>query len=157
VNDARKVAIWGMTLLWIGWTGVAMAAQPATPQKGGNAGDGWPDTRAGAMARRWVEAFAKGDSAMRACLTETMATESIEQRGIPERIKSYKEVRERFGTLELASINKSKPAELEATLIASADMSKHKFVFTVQSKPPYKLISVGRLEQRSGHGHGFGH
>ena len=156
MNGVRGVAIGSVALLWIGWAGVATGA-PAAPAKK-SAKDGWPDTRAGAMARRWVEAFAKGDSAMKACLTENLAPESLEQRGIPERITNYRSLRERFGTLVLASIDKSKPTELEATLMASADMSKHKFVFTVQSKAPYKLISVGRLEQRPGHGgHGFGH
>jgi hypothetical protein len=117
--------------------------------------DGWPDTPAAAMARRWVVAFSKGDSAMRVCLAEVMTPEAIAQRGIAERITTYRASRERFGTLVLGSIDKSKPAELEATLIAS-DLSKHKFVFTVQNKPPYKLVSVGRLEHRGG-GHGFGH
>lgn len=154
---AQRVVIGSAALLWILGAGVAMAAPATGTKKSGSAGDGWPDTKAGAMARRWVAAFAKGDSAMKACLTEILAPESLEQRGIPERITNYQSSRERFGTLELVSVDKSQPVELEVTLMASADMSKHKFVFTVQSKPPYKLISVGRLETRSGHGHGFGH
>ena len=119
--------------------------------------DGWPDTRAGIVARKWVEAFAKGDSAMRVCLTENLAAESLEEIGMSRRLSNYRASRERFGTLVLGSIEKSKPTELHATLIAS-DLSKHQFVFTLQSKPPYKLISVGRLEHRhSSGGHGFGH
>jgi hypothetical protein len=44
------------------------------------------------------------------------------------------------------------------TLIAS-DLSVNDFVFTVQTAPPHKLVSVGRLERRTvGHGmFGFHH
>ena len=126
----------------------------AAPAKLGR--DGWPDTRAGAMARKWDEAFAKGDSAMRLCLTENLAAESLEEIGMARRLSNYRASRERFGTLVLGSVDKSQPTELRATLIA-ADLSKHAFVFTVQGKPPYKLISVGRVEHRHSGGHGFGH
>lgn len=118
--------------------------------------DGWPDTRAGAAARRWVEAFSKGEPAMRACLTEILAPESLAERSIEERIETYRGLRERFGSLALASIDRSAPGELQATLLAS-DLSRHRFVFTVQTEPPYKLISVGRLERRGGGHSGFRH
>ena len=118
--------------------------------------DGWPDSRAGAAARRWVEAFSQGETAMRDCLAEILTPESLAERGLDERIESYRSLRERFGSLVLASIDRSGPAEIEATLIAS-DMSRHKFVFKVQAEPPHKLVSVGRLEHRGGGHPGYHH
>lgn len=146
--------------------GIAATPVPATasaPAAGTGAGatvppaarDGWPDTPAGAAARRWVDAFSKGETAMRQALTELLAPESLATRGLDARMETYRESRERFGTLVLATVEKSAPAELEATLLA-ADLSRHRFVFKTQPASPYKLLSVGRMELQPG-GHGFNH
>ncbi len=127
------------------------AADPAKPAPA--AKDGWPDTPAGAAARRWVAAFSKGEEAMRGCLKEILAPASLATRGIEERMTTYRENRERFGTLTLASIEKSAPDEVEATLLA-ADLSKHRFVFKVDPAEPHLLLSVGRLEVQQVPGHG---
>lgn len=128
------------------------AAGQASPRM---AKDGWPDTPAGAAARRWVTAFSQGEDAMRATIHDLMAPASLAARGIEERMKTYRENRERFGTLTLATIEKSSPDEVEATLLAT-DLTKHRFVFKVEPAEPHKLISVGRIETRPGHA-GFHH
>lgn len=153
-----------------GWIGIAIglvllpAALGAAPLPAGAVKDttkrsarrdGWPESRPGGIARRWVASFSKGEDAMRACLTETLAPASLESKGIAQRLASYCELRERLGSLTLASVDKSTPGELRATLLAS-DLTRHQFVFTVQTEPPYKLVSVGRMEHRTGHG-GFRH
>jgi hypothetical protein len=93
---------------------------------------------------------------MRACLTEILAPASLAARGIEERMATYRENREKFGTLTLASIEKSAPGEVEATLLA-ADLSKHRFVFKVEPAEPHRLLSVGRIETHSVPGHGGFH
>jgi hypothetical protein len=119
--------------------------------------DGWPDTREGALARRWVEAFSKGEKAMRATLPEILTPEGLAKTSMDERMKRYRDSYDRMGALMLLRIEKSEPGELVAILAAS-DFSETPFTFKVQTAPPYKLISVSRAEVRQGHGHGgFSH
>jgi len=130
----------------------AQAVKPMTPAK-----DGWPDTPAGAMARLWVAAFSKGEEAMRACLTGNLAPSSLATRGLEERLATYRDSHEKFGTLTLAAIEKSSPEEVEATLLA-ADLTRHRFVFKVEPEEPHRLVSVSRIETISVPGHaGFHH
>ena len=129
------------------------AAKGATESK--RSLDGWPDTQAGARARGWVDAFSTGEDAMRAFLQKCMAEQALTDRGVPKRIESYRKMRERLGSLVLGSVDTSEPYKLTVALMAE-DASVHRFVFTVQDKAPHKLISVGMLEHRMGHG-GHGH
>lgn len=126
----------------------ATAAQPATDKSG------WPDTKVGALARRWTETFGKGEPAMRACLAEIMAPEALAKRGLDARMESYRASLERFGSLMLVSVDSSGTNALKVKLAAS-DFSTHVFTFEAQPKPPYKLLQVLRTETRhmSGHGH----
>lgn len=117
--------------------------------------DGWPDTQAGARASGWVEAFSTGEDAMRAFLRDCMAEQALTDRGVPKRIESYRKLRDRLGALVLGSVDTSEPYKIIVALMAE-DASIHRFVFTVQDKAPHKLISVGMLEHRMGHG-GHGH
>jgi len=152
MRQPRLVGVVAMLALFAALAGTPpaglAAASPASR-------DGWPDTPAGAAARQWVVAFSKGETAMRQALTELLAPESLATRGLDPRMATYRENRERFGTLVLATVDKSAPAELEVTLLAS-DLSRHRFVFKTQTAPPHKLLSVGRIEMQPG-GHGFSH
>jgi len=133
---------------------------PPAPASGSTAPpasrDGWPDTPAGTAARHWVEAFSRGETAMRQALTDLMAPESLATRGIDARMETYRENRERFGALVLATVDRSAPAELEVTLLAS-DLSRHRFVFKTRTAPPHRLLSVGRIEMQPGGHAGFNH
>lgn len=133
------------------------AGGPAKPgsQRAG-AGDGWPDTHAGQRARGWVVAFSTGEEAMRAYLKDNMTSASLEKKGVPKRIETYRDLHGRLGTLVLASIDDETAGELKATLLGD-DAKSHRFVFTVQTQPPFKLISVGMLENHMGGHFGFGH
>jgi hypothetical protein len=142
-----------LSLIAAGAIGIAFSAGP--PAAPAAAGDGWPATPAGAVARRWVEAFSKGDEAMRRCLSETLAPESLAERSLDLRMETYRENHDRFGTLTLATVDSSAPGELKVTLLA-ADLSKHKFIFKAQTEAPYKLISVARIETQM-MSHGGGH
>jgi len=118
--------------------------------------DGWPDTRAGELARAWVEAFSSGEAAMREFNLKSLSQESQAQKGADQRIATYRKNRERFGKLVFASVVKSTPGELTVELM-DADAAPHEFTFAVQTTPPYKLVSVSRRERRhSGH-FGFHH
>lgn len=108
---------------------------------------GWPDTRAGEIARRWVTAFSQGEDSMRACLPQIVTPEGLAKHPLSERLESYRKFREPLGTLTLASIDRSSPGEIEATLLAS-DMSRHRFMFKVQTAPPFKLIEIRATERR---------
>ena len=115
--------------------------------------DGWPDTHAGTMGRRWVSAFNTGEQAMRDTLAAIMASESLQKSAMPQRIERYRDLRERYGTLTLVLVEKSEPDRCEVTLTGS-DMAEHRFVFSTQSTAPFKLVSVSMIER----GHfGMGH
>lgn len=116
----------------------------------------WPDTKAGAVARGWVEAFSTGEDAMRAFLRANLTAESLEKRTMSERIASYRKLREKYETLTLFKVDSSAPGELKATLMA-ADASRRQFTFTVQKDPPYRLLSVTIRESVPGGHFGFGH
>jgi len=118
--------------------------------------DGWPDTRAGALARRWVEAFSKGEKAMRETLPEILTPEGLAKTPMDERMERYRDSHERYGSLMLVKIQKSTHGELVAVLAAS-DLTQRPFTFKVQTQPPYKLISVSAQEQRHMMHGGFSH
>jgi len=134
-----------------------MAAAESRPVAGKSAAksveseDGWPQTRAGELARGWVEAFSTGEAAMRDFISRELASKSLESKGIPQRVERYRDLRQRYGKLTFASVVKSTPGELTVRLLDS-DMESHDFVFTIQTTAPYKLVSVGIREM----GHGFG-
>jgi len=106
----------------------------------------WPRTRPGESARRWVEAFSAGEDAMRDCLDREMAPGTLAQRSTDERLTSYRSLRRRLGRLELVSVARTSTEEVEAWLRAS-DGSLHDFLFSVQTEPPFKLLSVKILER----------
>jgi hypothetical protein len=134
---------------------VVTAAAPDAPRASASR-DGWPDTRPGRAARGWVEAFSKGDSAMRAYLTSELAPSSLEKRSIGERMDNYHKRREQYGKLVLASIVSESAERLTARLMSS-DASLHEFEFTIQKEAPYKLVSVAIKEGMHGAFGGFHH
>lgn len=144
--------------------GACAAANKAAPAEAAVATDttgrgqdreGWPDTRAGALAHRWVRAFGQGEKAMKECLTEIMAPASLQKTDMKVRVERYRDLRERYGRLTLAKIEKSTEDQVEATL-AAEDMSEHHFIFAAQTVTPYKLLSVSI--RQPGHAiPGFGH
>lgn len=118
--------------------------------------EGWPATRAGELAHRWVKAFSQGEKAMKQCLADIMAPESLAKTGVSVRVERYRDLRERYGTLTLVSVEKSEPGQVEATLAAS-DMSEHHFIFNLQPQAPYKMSSVAMREAAHMGMPGFGH
>jgi hypothetical protein len=128
----------------------ATSARTPTADRGG-----WPDTPAGELARGWVVAFSAGEAAMKEYLAANLAAKSLETRTVPQRIERYRDLREKYGKLELASVVKSEREKLTVKLMAS-DATRHEFTFTAQGKAPYKLKSVAIREFGHGHG-GFGH
>lgn len=118
--------------------------------------DGWPDTKAGARASGWVEAFSTGEDAMRAYLKENMAEQTLAEKGVAKRIESYRKLRERLGALVLGSVEESAPYKITVSLLGE-DATVHRFVFAVQDQAPYKLVSVSMFDRAHGHGGGHGH
>jgi len=118
--------------------------------------DGWPDTREGQLARRWVEAFSKGEKAMRAALPDLLAKESLAKTGMDERMERYRNLHDKMGSLMLVKVDKSVPGELVA-LLATSEMEQLPFTFKVQTEAPFKLLTVTiAMNQMQGHGHGGG-
>lgn len=144
--------------LWLALT--AAAPRPATPARRAPAavarpGDGWPATPAAEHARGWVEAFGKGETAMRGFLATHLAPAELAVRGLDARLETYRGNLERFGSFMLVSVDSSGPTGIKVTL-AAADLSQQHFAFYTEAKPPYRLVRVYRTETRTGHG-GFGH
>lgn len=115
----------------------------------------WPDTPAGRMGAEWVEAFGSGEEAMRKFLEKNLSARGRAERPVGTRVERYRDLYERFGVLTFALVEKSEPDELTAVLLAE-DASRHRFVFTVETKPPHRLVKVGMIETRAGHGAGVG-
>jgi 5-methyltetrahydrofolate--homocysteine methyltransferase len=75
---------------------VAHAAPASTAVPGDP--EGWPDTRAGVMARGWVQAFSSGEPAMKAFLASSMAERSLAAKPLPQRVERYRDLREKYGS-----------------------------------------------------------
>jgi hypothetical protein len=146
-------ALWCAVVMSLSLAGIAGAE--SKPARGPDR-DGWPDTRVGELARGWVAAFSSGDSAMTSYLASHLAPTSLADKSVPQRIERYRDLRKKYGKLELASVAKSGPEKLTVKLMGS-DATRHEFTFTAQREAPYKLLSVAIRE--GGHfGHGsFGH
>lgn len=132
----------------------ACRADTATPKAGARTAktdrEGWPDTHEGRVARRWVEAFSAGDSAMRHFITHDLPPEALARKSVEERMATYRKSHERFGTLALASVVRSSPGELTLSLMAS-DATLHEFTFDVETKSPYRIVQITTKEVVSGH------
>jgi hypothetical protein len=136
----QKIVIWGCAVvLMLAAAPVARAGAPAADR------EGWPATRAGQLAHRWVAAFDAGEKEMKACLADIMAADALTKKPILSRVERYRDLKERFGSLTLVSVDKNEAASIEVTL-AAADLSTHHFVFHLEPKPPYKLEQVGMME-----------
>lgn len=152
-----SVAALVAALLAVATVSPAAPPKPAPAAKPAAAKGDWPDTKVGALARRWTEAFGKGEPAMRECLAEVMAPEALAKRGLDARMETYRGNLERFGSLMLVSVDSSGANTVKVKL-AAADYSTHVFTFEAQPKPPYKLLQVLRTETRRTGGHGgMGH
>ena len=152
---ARIALLIGMFLLA---PDAARPAPPAPPAgKQAVSADGWPETSVGALARRWTEAFSKGEKAMRETLPKILTAESLESRDLDSRMESYRSMHERLGALMLSKVDSSGVGELKVTLIAS-DYQSHRFIFTTHAGPPVRITRVQMIEFRAGgHGYGNGH
>ena len=117
--------------------------------------DGWPGTRAGDIARRWTIAFSTGEEAMRAFQQQELAKASLAKRSNDERTANYRKLKERFGKLTLAAVEKSTPSELVVQLM-DTDGKQHKFTFQLEEKEPFRLVSVSMTERVPGGHGGFG-
>jgi hypothetical protein len=154
-----KSALLSVIVLSVLLAGATEAADPKpAPSPATQAADrgGWPETRAGELARGWVTSFSTGESAMKEFLARNLAPKSLESKSMPQRIVRYRELREKYGRLELISVVESSPEKLTVKLMAE-DATRHEFVFTAQTEAPYKLVSVGIKEPGHFGFGGFGH
>lgn len=120
------------------------------------ASEDWPDTEVGTLARRWTEAFSKGERSMRETLPQIMTARSLAKRNMDSRMEDYRTMRERFGSLMLARIDSSGADGLKVTLAAS-DLKQYQFIFMADTGPPYRLARISLMDRRSvGHGGGHG-
>lgn len=97
-------------------------------------------------AKQWLIAFAGGEETMRAFLLRSIAEEELEKRNVDERIKGYRTLHKRFGTLKAKAVLSSSDGTYELLLVAG-DGSKHEFIFTGQTEAPFKLLSIGIRER----------
>jgi hypothetical protein len=97
------------------------------------------------LAKQWIAAFEADEDVMRPFLTRSIADEELRKRSVDERMKGYRTLRKRFGTLKLKTVLSSTDATYEALLVAK-DGSEHEFIFTGQTRAPFKLLSIGIRE-----------
>jgi hypothetical protein len=130
----------------VGFVLLAACASPARPAA-------WPESREGALARGWVEAFSAGEEAMRRYWSENLAASSLAAKGMDERLASFRSLEERLGTLRLVGIVDATIAHELTVKLADAHDSEHEFTFRLEAAEPHKLTGVvARLTER----HGFG-
>jgi hypothetical protein len=109
----------------------------------------WPATRAGRLAHGWVAAFSTGEDSMRTFIERNLAPRSLQERNARVRIEKYRTMRDQYGRLELVSVIRAKPSEVTVRLM-DADAKEHEFVFAIQDRAPFKLVSVSIREQQAG-------
>ena len=102
------------------------------------------------LAKQWIAAFGAGEDVMRPFLTRSLADEELRKRSVDERMKGYRTLRKRFGTLKMKTVLSSSDGTYEILLVA-ADDSEHEFIFTGQTKAPFKLLSIGLREMHHRH------
>ena len=105
----------------------------------------WPDTRVGALAGGWVNAFNTGEDAMRGFLKDHMAAKNLAEKGVPARVERYRTLREKYGRLQLERVIASSPSELTVKLL-DGDARAREFTFRSETTEPYKLASVSLKE-----------
>ncbi|MEE8459701.1 MAG: serine hydrolase domain-containing protein, partial [Phycisphaerales bacterium] len=107
----------------------------------------YPDSRAGEVARAWIEQFNSGDDEQTRRFEETYRAESaLKKRSVDERLARYPQIRGRFGTLSPHTVLAVTPDGL--TLLARSGLMNMwlSLEFALESEPPHKLKS---LEVRS--------
>ena len=138
----------GGGLLWnklLAMHGVAPAADQKVVARS------WPQTRAGAMARAWLDAFNSGEVQMRRFLGSNMAERSLKERSIDTRMETFRDLRKRYGTLSVKGITRSDAVQLDA-LISCGDGTVRTFRFELEDEPPHKLQAIRIFEShRRGH------
>lgn len=125
----------------------ALAAAATPPAVGKAARDGWPDSRPGAVGRRYVAAFNAGDEAMLRFYKEEISPDSLATRPAEKRLTRYHDIREHFGRLTFARVIEDKPDTLVVSLL-DADAEAHTYFFAVEPRAPRKLLTVGMREMR---------
>jgi hypothetical protein len=112
----------------------------------------FPATPAGSVAKAWVDAFPT-EPAMKAFLLKNVSEEGLKRRSLDDRLKTYRELKKKYGSLRFQSIVESAPYELQVSLLCTADDTKRTFTFSVDEQPPNKLASISIAELQH---HGFG-
>ncbi|HEX2206236.1 MAG TPA: serine hydrolase domain-containing protein [Longimicrobium sp.] len=99
-----------------------------------------PPTPAAAAARRYLGAFNSGDpEQMRAFLREHATTNP--ERSLDERVQGYRSIYEQTGFLRPLRVDAS--SETQLTLhVRSAVQGELQLIFTVEPRPPHRLVSV---------------
>lgn len=120
-----------------------------------SAGESWPATPEGVLARGWVSAFCSGEDSMRVFLDRHMAPKSLEARSTRVRVEKYRALRDQYGRLQLTKVLAAKPGELVVRLLDS-NAKEREFVFATQTAPAPRLVSVSIREQQAGHRGMFG-
>lgn len=134
----------------VGVTAALVAVAPAAAERSGAAAPEWPDSDAGRLGRGWVDAFNRGEPAMRRFLAESLAASSLAERGVEARLETYRDLRERLGRLALAEVATVEPHAVTVVL-ADGEALRHEFTFASEPEPPHKLARIsGRVTQRHG-------
>ena len=114
---------------------VVACAAPARPVA-------WPETNEGKLANGWVAAFSAGEDAMRRFWQEHLAAANLAAKSMDERMKGYRDLRERVETLRLIEVlDAATPGELTVTLADAHDV-EHEFIFHFETAEPRKLTGV---------------
>jgi hypothetical protein len=144
---------WGCLLHSPAWPA---SREATTAKRAATSKSEWPDSPSGVLARRWVEAFSKGEKAMRKTLPEILSAQGLAKTSMDERMERYRGMHERLGSLMLVEVRES-TADSLVVLLASSELSQLPFTFKFQSGPPIKLLSVSMMDRVHSHGGGFSH
>lgn len=118
--------------------------------------EGWPDTPAGIMASRWVDAFSMGEEAMRDFLEASLNEESLAKRPMQERLEKAEALRRQIGGLMLTDVQESEEHRVVATLLSDSG-AKHTFVFQLTEESPARLESISMMHPGGHGGHSSKH
>lgn len=94
----------------------------------------------------YFDAFNKDAAAMTAFIREHVAASSLAQRGIPERLEVYGEMKNDLDSLKQVAIVGERATSNERTVVVKATAGTGgtlTFTFRLEPEPPHKILSLG--------------
>ncbi len=116
----------------------ARAADPVAPAA---AAVHWPDLEIARHARAWIEAFDRGEEAMKEVYERHYSPEALASRPVPERLAGYREMRSREGGFTVLAIPEVNEDGIEVR-VRNREGRILTLSFEGESEPPHRIRGI---------------